>query len=166
MKLYIVIVLAFLVFVGQQVHATEDVVKFDSTKQEETYRELLLELRCPKCQNQNIADSNAVVAKDMRQKTLELVKQGQKKEEVIDYMVNRYGQFAHYKPPVNIATSMLWLLPAVFIVFAIVMLRRRSLKSNAQNQTSVASETLDADLEQLLDSNSPENKEQNGDKGA
>jgi len=158
MKIITSLIFIVLTLVTHDISATEDVVKFDNAKQEETYRELLLELRCPKCQNQNIADSNAVVAKDMRQKTLELVKQGQDKEQVIDYMVNRYGQFAHYKPPVNIATSMLWLLPVAFIVLALVLLWRRSRKNGLTQNVVKTSESLDADLEKLLDSD-----KQNGD---
>lgn len=138
--------------------ATEDQVKFDNKQQEELYKELLQELRCPKCQNQNIADSNAVVAKDMRVQTKELVDKGQNKQQVIDYMVNRYGQFAHYRPPINIATIMLWILPLAFMLFAVLMLVKRS---KQKSQVVTANETqrqqngsldqkLDEELEALL----------------
>lgn len=123
---------------ASQVFATEEKLSFDDPTQKELYGDLIKELRCPKCQNQNIADSNAVVAKDMRAKTKQLVDQGQSKEQVIDYMVNRYGQFAHYQPPLNIATSLLWLLPALFISLAIVMLVKRS---RVQTKTPNMSET-------------------------
>ena len=135
--------------------ATEDQVTFESKQQEELYKELIKELRCPKCQNQNIADSNAVVAKDMRVKTQELVDNGQNKQQVIDYMVNRYGQFAHYQPPLNLATSLLWLLPIGFIVLAGGLLIRRSRKntmaepSNGLNE-SQSNAQLDKELAQLM----------------
>jgi cytochrome c-type biogenesis protein CcmH len=127
-------------------------LQFESTEQEQIYRELIKELRCPKCQNQNIADSNAVVAKDMRVKTKELVEQGQNKQEVIDYMVNRYGQFAHYKPPINVATLMLWLGPLSFIIIALFFILRRGNKASIEtiSQTQAEDKQLDKELEQLL----------------
>lgn len=136
--------------------ATEDQMTFENEQQEALYKELIKELRCPKCQNQNIADSNAVVAKDMRVKTKELVDQGQDKEQVIDYMVNRYGQFAHYQPPLNAATSLLWILPISFVLLAIFLLVRRSSKSAVSaNQAEVdendaINQELDKELEQLM----------------
>lgn len=145
-----------LVFAGQAL-ATEEQLKFDDSEQKALYGELIKELRCPKCQNQNIADSNAVVAKDMRAKTKQLVEQGRDKEQVIDYMVNRYGQFAHYQPPLNIATSLLWLLPVLFISLAVMMLVKRSRRQSLTNVTeseTVADETntvKEAELDEALD---------------
>ena len=138
--------------------ATEDQVKFENKQQEELYKDLLQELRCPKCQNQNIADSNAVVAKDMRAQTKELVDKGQNKQQVIDYMVNRYGQFAHYRPPINMATIMLWVLPLAFMLFAVLMLVKRSkqksqvvtAKENSNQQDNLLDQKLDEELEALL----------------
>jgi cytochrome c-type biogenesis protein CcmH len=138
--------------------ATEDQVKFENKQQEELYKDLLQELRCPKCQNQNIADSNAVVAKDMRAQTKELVDKGQNKQQVIDYMVNRYGQFAHYRPPINMATIMLWVLPLAFMLFAVLMLVKRSkqksqvvtAKENSNQQDNSLDQKLDEELEALL----------------
>ena len=149
----ILLITLFLTFSAASL-ATEDQVKFENKQQEELYKELIAELRCPKCQNQNIADSNAVVAKDMRVQTKELIDQGQNKQQVIDYMVNRYGQFAHYRPPLNVATVMLWLLPIAFMLIAVWMLIKRS-KQKSQvvtaNQTpSQLDESLDKELEALL----------------
>lgn len=131
------------------VSATEDQVTFQSEQQKLTYLELIAELRCPKCQNQNIADSNAVVAKDMRVKTKALLDEGQNKQQVIEYMVNRYGQFAHYQPPLNPATSLLWLLPVAFILLAMFLLFKRSQAAN-KPLSQLASNQLDVELEQLL----------------
>lgn len=131
--------------------SNRDIVEFDNKQQEQLYRDLVLELRCPKCQNQNIADSNAVVAKDMRNKTIELVKQGQDRQQVIDYMVTRYGQFAHYQPPLNVATSMLWIVPIGFVFIAVLLLYRRS-KSKAEVSDVLTSDTdLDENLSKLID---------------
>lgn len=136
--------------------ATEDQIIFENKQQQALYKELIEELRCPKCQNQNIADSNAVVAKDMRVKTKQLLDQGQNKAQVIDYMVNRYGQFAHYRPPLNVATSLLWILPISFVLLAILLLIRRSnktavaTKTGSSKQDQQLNEELDKELEQLM----------------
>ena len=71
------------------------------------------------CQNQNIADSDAMIAHDMRRKVHQLIQDGQDKGQVIDFMKQRYGDFVYYQPPVNSATVWLWLLP---VLFALVML--------------------------------------------
>lgn len=128
----------------------DDMVKFENPKQEAEYRELIKELRCPKCQNQNIADSNAIVAKDMRAKTLLLLQEGKNKQQVVDYMVNRYGQFAHYRPPVNVATIMLWAIPVGFILMCIILLWRRS-RHSVQPENSADTSGLNSELDSLLD---------------
>ena len=97
-------------------YGIEENFAFDDEAKRALFIELGNELRCPKCQNQNVADSNAVVAKDMTLKIYELVQGGQSKQEVIDYMKLRYGDFVHYKPPLTPVTLWLWLLPAIFIV--------------------------------------------------
>ncbi len=106
--------------------ATEELLQFESAEQQQLYRQLTAELRCPKCQNQNIADSNAVVAVDMRNKTLELVRQGQSHDEVIDYMKQRYGDFVHYQPPFQLSTVWLWLLPLLAVLTLGFTVFRRS----------------------------------------
>ncbi|MCA6960275.1 cytochrome c-type biogenesis protein [Pectobacterium odoriferum] len=95
--------------------ASSEVLRFDNDTQEQQFRELTMQLRCPKCQNNSIADSNSMIASDMRQKVYELMQQGQTKEQVVDYMVDRYGYFVTYEPPITPFTVLLWLLPALFL---------------------------------------------------
>ncbi len=104
-----------------------DAWRFDNEAQEQQFRELTTQLRCPKCQNNSIADSNSMIASDMRQKVYELMLQGQSKQQVVDYMVNRYGYFVTYEPPLTPFTVLLWLLPALFLVagIGIIVLRTR-----------------------------------------
>ena len=106
--------------------AEQDKYQFDDKEQAVRFSELTKELRCPKCQNQNIADSDAVVAKDLRDKVLALVKDGKSKDEVIDYIIDRYGYFVHYDPPVTPATLVLWVLPVLIVVlgFGFIVLKR------------------------------------------
>ncbi|WP_308823620.1 cytochrome c-type biogenesis protein [Sodalis praecaptivus] len=95
--------------------AAVDIHQFSSVAQEQQYRELIGELRCPKCQNTSIADSNAVIAGDMRDKVYHLMLQGQSKQQIIDYIVARYGRFVTYTPPLNPLTLLLWLVPLLFV---------------------------------------------------
>lgn len=94
----------------------EENYQFKDEAQRQLYFELTKELRCPKCQNQDIADSDAMIASDLRRKVFELLQQGYSHEEVIDYMRQRYGDFVTYDPPVTPATLWLWLLPLLFLL--------------------------------------------------
>lgn len=110
--------------------------KFDSPKQEADYRALIQELRCPQCQNNNIADSNATISTDMRARTLELLKEGKSKDEVVDYMIERYGNFVTYNPPMTPATIMLWVLPLILIALGLgFVLRSKKAKPQAVNSS-------------------------------
>ena len=109
------------------VAAPQELQQFDSEQQRQLYLKLTAELRCPQCQNQNIADSNAVVAVDMREKTYELVQQGLNRNDVLDYMIDRYGDFVHYQPPVNRVTIWLWLAPVLLLIgLFLLQLKRRA----------------------------------------
>ncbi|WP_024529168.1 MULTISPECIES: cytochrome c-type biogenesis protein [Serratia] len=116
--------------------AAIDTYKFNSVEQEQQYRELTEQLRCPKCQNNSIADSNAIIAADMRTKVYELMMQGQDKQQVIDYMVARYGNFVTYEPPVTPATLILWVGPLLFVLIggAVVILRTRQRRTGTVNE--------------------------------
>lgn len=99
--------------------ATEDKFHFDSPEENALFLDLTKELRCPKCQNQNIADSDAMIAVDLKRKVYELLEKNYDKEQVIDYMKQRYGDFVYYQPPVNPMTIWLWLLPVLFVFAAL-----------------------------------------------
>ena len=121
-------VLSFLgaLLLSFSVLASSEVLRFDNDVQEQQFRELTMQLRCPKCQNNSIADSNSMIASDMRQKVYELMQQGQTKEQVVDYMVDRYGYFVTYEPPITPFTILLWLLPALFLAAGAWMIIRRA----------------------------------------
>ncbi|ENU3619892.1 cytochrome c-type biogenesis protein, partial [Salmonella enterica] len=84
--------------------------------QEQQFRQLTEQLRCPKCQNNSIADSNAMIATDMRRRVYDLMQEGKSRQEIIDYMVARYGHFVTYDPPLTPLTVLLWVLPLAAIV--------------------------------------------------
>lgn len=101
--------------------AAIDVYDFDSPRQEAQYRGLIEELRCPKCQNQNLASSDAPIAQDLKQKTYDMIKDGRSDTEIRQYMQERYGDFITYSPPVRPSTWILWFFPPLVLILALVV---------------------------------------------
>lgn len=135
-----VLVIVITVLFCTTVWATEENFSFDDPATRAAFLRLTEELRCPMCQNQNIADSNAMIAHDMRRKVYTLLKDGKSEQEVIDYMKARYGDFVHYQPPVTAATMWLWALPVLFIIIAmsVVLIRRRNVPDNDNIEEKLA----------------------------
>lgn len=110
--------------------AAFDPVQFDAPELETRYRHLIAELRCLVCQNQNIADSDAELAGDLRRQVHEMLQRGETDAAIIDYMVQRYGDFVLYKPPLRPATALLWgapvLLGAGGLLLLVRLVRRRA----------------------------------------
>lgn len=104
--------------------ATIEAHKFDTPEQEQKYKTLTHELRCLVCQNQDIADSNAELAQDLRRQTYDQVMQGKSVDEVVDYMVARYGDFVRYKPAFKPLTWMLWVGPFLLLGAGILVVLR------------------------------------------
>ncbi|MCY4471851.1 MAG: cytochrome c-type biogenesis protein CcmH [Kistimonas sp.] len=92
---------------------------FDSDQQEQRYRTLVSELRCPKCEGQSIGDSNAPVANDLRGVVYRQLKQGWTDQQIADFMVERYGEFVLYRPRMGGSTLLLWCAPLVFFALAL-----------------------------------------------
>ena len=112
-----------------------DIHEFESETQRLDYQQLTEELRCLVCQNQNIADSDAGLAKDLRNEVAKLVKSGQSQSEITDYLVVRYGDFVRYSPPVRIDTILLWVLPFLVLLIAATVLIF-TIKRNQNNKES------------------------------
>jgi len=108
-----------------------DALNFTSPQQESDYHQLTQSLRCPQCQNNNIADSNATIAVDMRGKVFELLQEGKSKNDVVDYMVARYGNFVTYDPPMTASTLVLWIAPLLLVLLGVVFLLRRKPKAQS-----------------------------------
>ena len=134
MRALFVLVLSLLF--SNVIQAAIEVYEFDSVEQEQQFKELGSLLRCPKCQNNTIADSNAELAIDLRNKVYQMTKEGQSKQNIIDYMTARYGNFVTYNPPFTIATSILWLGPlsVIIIGFGFIFFRSRSDKFSDKNK--------------------------------
>ena len=116
--------------------AAIDAFDFDDPQLQQRYTTLIDELRCPKCQNQNIAGSDAPLAGDLRKKVHAMLQDGQSDAEILDFMVQRYGDFITYRPPLKPITWPLWFGPGVIIVLIGIILaiwiRRRSQALPAQ----------------------------------
>ena len=106
------VVLALICFgaIVSAAHAI-DPLPFTDQKQEQRFQAVTAELRCLQCQNQNLADSDAGLAKDMRLQIFEMMQKGESDQQIKQYMIDRYGDFVIYSPPFNWQNSLLWLLP-------------------------------------------------------
>ncbi len=125
--------------------ASIDTYEFSTQAERDRYRTLVEELRCPKCQNQNIADSDAPIAMDMRDEIFKKLEEGQSNEQIVEFLVDRYGDFVRYKPPVNKKTLILWYGPAAFLTFgfamvAMIVIRRRRSTRTEQNEQQLSSD--------------------------
>ena len=126
-----------------------EVFDFDTPAQEAQFQELSHTLRCPKCQNNSISDSNAELAKDLRLKVYQMTKQGKSKQEIVDYMVARYGNFVTYNPPLTPSTAVLWLAPLGIVLFGFGFIVLRSRRKSSTKQTD-GSQQWDEEQEQRL----------------
>ena len=128
-----------------------DALNFSSPQQESDYHQLTQSLRCPQCQNNNIADSNATIAVDMRGKVFELLQEGKSKNDVVEYMVARYGNFVTYDPPMTASTLVLWIAPLLLVLLGVVFLLRRKPKAqSALKSQDVLTDEDNARLAELL----------------
>ncbi|MBA1272834.1 cytochrome c-type biogenesis protein [Stutzerimonas azotifigens] len=140
------------------VFAAIDTYEFRDETERQRYRTLTEELRCPKCQNQNIADSNSPIAMDLRQEIFRMLEEQKSDDQIVDYLVARYGDFVRYKPPVNTKTLVLWYGPFVLLAIgfgtvAMILLRRRRRVDGPTSNT--LSEAERERLATLLDNKDP-----------
>ncbi len=131
-------------------HAAIDTYEFANDAERERFRELTKELRCPKCQNQDIADSNAPIATDLRREIFRMLGEGKDNQQILDFMVARYGDFVLYKPALTSKTAVLWFGPLALLVGGMVVIgvivgRRR------RTEQTEGSDTLSVDERKRLD---------------
>lgn len=122
--------------------AAIDAYEFSDSEREERFHQLTNELRCPKCQNQNIADSDAPLASDLRREVHRMLEEGEPDDSIIDFMVTRYGEFVLYRPRVTETTWLLWYGPFVLLgigVLVVVLISRNRRHKQAAT-TSAGSE--------------------------
>lgn len=129
-----------------------DSYEFNDAQEEQRYRVLIEELRCPKCQNQNLAGSDAPIARDLKDKTYLMIRQGKSDDEIKSYLVARYGDFVTYRPPLRASTLFLWMGPFVLLMAVVVLLLRRMSRRTGSAVTLSADEQ--ARLNKLLEDTS------------
>lgn len=138
--------------------AAIDTYEFNDEAERQRFRVLTEELRCPKCQNQNIADSNAPIANDLRREIHRMLDEGQSDEQIVDFLVTRYGDFVMYRPPLTGKTLLLWFGPAALLLLALLVVlnivRRRRQAASAPTVTAELSDAERQRLSQLLDKQS------------
>lgn len=127
-------------------------IVFENPQIESDYLELSEELRCLVCQNQNLIDSNAELADDLRREVAKMLKQGKNKEQVTEFMVDRYGDFVLYNPPFKAQTWLLWGGPFVLMFFGIFILLKKIRAAKEENNTdsSALSEQEKEKLQAIL----------------
>ncbi|MDD2661300.1 MAG: cytochrome c-type biogenesis protein CcmH [Methylococcales bacterium] len=129
-----------------------DTHQLSDPKQQETYEILTKELRCLVCQNQTIADSNAELAADLRRQVYEMLQQGKSRQEIVQFMTDRYGDFVLYKPRFAGKTSVLWIAPVVFLLMGLItvffVIRRK--KAAAALNSQAGSLGIDAEKQKKI----------------
>jgi cytochrome c-type biogenesis protein CcmH len=125
--------------------AAEEIVSFESKEQSQRYHSLLKEYRCLKCQNQNLSNSKASLAGDLRREIREQILAGSDKRDIDSYLIARYGDFVLYRPPFSARTAVLWIAPFAILIIALlsvlIMIRRqRNQVVDTQYSNSVSSE--------------------------
>ncbi|SHK39358.1 cytochrome c-type biogenesis protein CcmH [Marinobacter antarcticus] len=126
---------------GLSVADVAAVYDFDSRSEEQRYQNLIAELRCPKCQNQNIADSNSPISKDMRNAVYQMMLDGASNEEIVESLVGRFGEFVKYKPDLDSRTFMLWATPAIAVLGGLLVVAGVAVRSRRAGKTEPALST-------------------------
>jgi len=147
-KYLVVLLVAIVIFFSSLTMASPvDTYVFQDKVTEIRFNALNKELRCPKCQNQNLADSNSPIAADLRREVYELLQQGKADIEIVDFMVSRYGEFVLYRPRVSSLTYILWYGPAgllfVGVIVVVIILRRKPVKKAQRTLNAAQKSKLD-----------------------
>ena len=118
-----IILFSFLVILlSLKLFATEEYYPFSLSQDQQRFQTLTSELRCLVCQNENLAESNAALAIDLRNQIYKQIQRGESNQAIIRYLVARYGDYILYRPPLNIATLLLWATPFLILFFGIAYL--------------------------------------------
>jgi len=113
---------AFLLLVCSDLVASVDIVKFSDESLRPRYQQLIEELRCPKCQNQNLADSNSPISTDLRRQVQSLLEEGMTDSEIKSYLSSRYSDFILYQPQVKQSPWFLWIAPIALLLLGLGIL--------------------------------------------
>jgi cytochrome c-type biogenesis protein CcmH len=128
---------------------------FDDPAKQQAYENLVKELRCLVCQNQSLADSDADLAKDLRTEVYNIIQSGKSEQEAVKFLVDRYGDFVLYNPPLKAATSLLWVGPFALLLGGLAWLgllaKKRSQIGKEEAELSVEERQRLLDLKKKLE---------------
>jgi cytochrome c-type biogenesis protein CcmH len=151
-----IITLLFLLCVSFGViSAPVETFQFDSPETEKTFHKLSEELRCLVCQNQNVAESNADLAKDLRLEIYTMLSDGKTEDEIVDFMVQRYGDYVLYRPPFKPMTWLLWFGPVIIFAIALIFVVRFMRSQDDATQTDSLSKD---DIERIKNLHAEQDK--------
>ena len=156
MKYIAAIIFSVLLLVGHDANASSvDTYSFSKPEYQIRFQDMAKILRCPKCQNQNLADSNSIISQDLRRQLHRLIEEGRSDEQIIEYMVMRYGDYVLYKPKFDKVTYFLWLGPFGFaalglLILIIVVVRQRR-KRGQSSEIDINEQTLNVTEQAKLD---------------
>ena len=155
--------LVLLIVVGclmsDRLFAVVDIRQFKSPEDEARYHVLIDELRCPKCQNQNLSGSDSQIAQDLRRELFRMINEGYNDDEIKDFMVARYGDYVLYRPRLSNKTYALWFGPGVLLlvgVIALVLVVRSRTKVSVKATEPMSNDELNKLQSMLDDSNKDE----------
>ena len=120
-RIFVLLVAAFLM---SSAGAIDTDKRFDDPKLQARYEQLISEVRCLQCQNQSIKDSNVSLAADLRREIARMIEEGKSDDEIADFLVVRYGEFALYRPRSTGKTLVLWLAPFLLVLLGVFALAR------------------------------------------
>ena len=126
-----------LAFSCSQLMAVE-IRQFDDPDKQARYESLIEELRCLVCQNQSLADSDAELAKDLRDEVYGIIQSGQNEEEAIRFLTDRYGDFVLYRPPLKPITILLWVGPLLMLLAGSVVLWSQHRRRQAEPDVTLS----------------------------
>jgi cytochrome c-type biogenesis protein CcmH len=150
MKNLILLFLALLLLPVVSQAAIEEYA-FEEEVQEERFKQLTYEMRCPKCLNSNIAGSDAPIAADLRKEVYDQILEGRTDQEILDFMSSRYGNFILYRPRLTAGTLVLWFGPALLLLGGIIIVRRMMLQSQDAPTEAGLTQKEQEELDKLLD---------------
>jgi cytochrome c-type biogenesis protein CcmH len=158
-RLLLLLLTLFISLPGVQA-ATLAEYSFDEPQQAADFRAIIEEMRCLVCQNESLAGSNAELAVDLRNEIYEMMKDGQSKQDIIDFMVARYGDFVLYSPPLKPTTYPIWFGPLIIFLIGGVVLFRILKRKSVSRETELSTEE-EQRLNRLLNQPTDNNRDAN-----
>lgn len=141
-------------------NAVVETYQFETPTQQALYQRLVEELRCPKCQNQNLEDSNSPIAKDLRRELYRMVSEGKSEEEIKTFMVQRYGEYVLYRPRLSARTLVLWFAPAGLLAVGLIVVGIIVIRNHRREvgQSDIENDSLSSHEQQCLQGLLEQNK--------